>query len=189
MRLFAAIALPPAVRSEIVSAVAPLRKGRPPVSWVAEDNLHVTLKFLGEVDPARLPAVEAALPEAVAPFATFALETGGAGAFPSARNPRVLWVGFREPLELAKALQDNIESTLCAAGFPRDPKPFHPHVTVGRIRGAAAPGWGESAVGALAGRAFGTVPVASVHLYESRLSPTGATYRVIGRYPLPGGAA
>lgn len=189
MRLFVAVPLPPEVRAAVTGATAPLRKGCPPVAWVGEENLHLTLKFLGEVDPGRLPAIGKALGEAVAPFATFTLHAGGAGAFPSLRAPRVLWVGFREPLELAKALQDNIESALFAAGFPREPKAFRPHVTVGRIRGAAAPGWGDTFARVLAGRDFGDVPVTSVQLYESRLTPAGAIYRIAGRHPLAGGAA
>ncbi|HEY5997095.1 MAG TPA: RNA 2',3'-cyclic phosphodiesterase, partial [Candidatus Deferrimicrobiaceae bacterium] len=175
--------------SGIASAIAALRLPRDPVSWTPAGNLHVTLKFLGETAPDRLPAIRDALESTVSPFATFELDAEGGGAFPSARAPRVLWVGFREPLELARTLQDNIEAALEASGFPRDGRPFHPHVTIGRVRGATAPGWGDATVGALAGRRFGTVPVASVLLFESRLSPSGATYRVIGRFPLSGGAA
>jgi 2'-5' RNA ligase len=189
VRLFTAIGLPDPVRAGIASAIAALRSPRDPVSWTPADNLHVTLKFLGEVDPARLPEIRDALESAVSPFATFVLDAEGGGAFPSARAPRVLWAGFREPLELARTLQDNIEAALVPAGFPREGRPFHPHVTIGRIRGATAPGWGDATVGALAGRRFGTVPADAVLLYESRLSPSGATYRVIGRFPLSGGAA
>jgi 2'-5' RNA ligase len=189
VRLFVAIGLPDAVRAGIASAIAALRTSRDPASWTTADKLHVTLKFLGETDPARLPAIREALERSVSGFATFRIEAEGGGAFPSARAPRVLWAGFREPLELARTLQDNIEAALEAAGFPREGKPFHPHVTVARVRGAAPPGWGDARVGALSGRRFGTVPVSSVLLYESRLSPSGATYRVIGRFPLSGGAA
>ncbi len=179
MRLFVAIGLPDDVRDRISSAIDGLRATPSPVSWIPAANLHVTVKFLGDIPPVRVPGVGDALQTAVSPFATFDLETEGGGAFPSARAPRVLWVGFREPLELARALQDNIESALSAAGVPRDAKPFHPHVTIGRIHGATPPGWGDAAMRALAGRRFGTVPVTSVLLYESRLSPSGSTYRVI----------
>jgi 2'-5' RNA ligase len=187
VRLFVAIGLPGEVRAAIAAAASEMRARRGPVSWVAPDHLHVTLKFLGETPPERLPALRTALDEGVAPFATFPLQCEGGGAFPSARAPRVLWAGFREPLELAKALQDNIESVLAAAGFPREGKPFHPHVTIGRVRGATPPGWGDAVLRALAGRGFGTVPVGAVLLYESRLSPSGADYRVIGRHPLRDG--
>jgi RNA 2',3'-cyclic 3'-phosphodiesterase len=186
VRVFVAVGLPDAVRREIASAVGPLRNSRPPVAWVSEENLHLTLKFLGEIDPARLPAVRDALDRVVSPFATFSLESEGAGAFPSTRAPRILWAGFREPLELAGALQDNIEAALSEAGFPREPKAFHPHVTIGRVRGAVAPGWGDAFAASLAGRRFGDVPVAAVRLVESLLSPAGAHYRTIADFPLSG---
>jgi 2'-5' RNA ligase len=186
MRLFVGIGLPEAVRDGISAAVDRLRVSRAPVSWTPPGNLHVTLKFLGEVAPARLEATRSALAAAVSGIATFALDAEGVGAFPSTRVPRILWVGFREPLELAGALQDNIESAFAAAGFPREGKPFHPHVTIGRVRGPVPGGWGDAAAGAFAGHRFGTVPVGAVLLYESRLSPSGATYSIIGRHALSG---
>jgi 2'-5' RNA ligase len=186
LRLFVAVDLPGEVSRAIAAAGAAFRLPGLSASWTGPANMHLTLRFLGETDPSRLPAIGSALDAAVSGFATFEIESEGAGVFPSLRAPRVLWAGFREPLELARALQDNIGTALSGAGFPRDPKPFHPHVTIGRIRSAADPGRVASVVASLAGRRFGVVPVSSVLLYESRLSPAGAAYRVIGRHPLGG---
>jgi 2'-5' RNA ligase len=187
MRLFIGIPLPEECRAAVAAAVAPLRADPAPVSWVAPGNLHITMKFLGETSRDRLGVLLEALKEATARFSPFALEAEGAGAFPGTRNPRVLWVGLREPLELVRELQENMENALSGAGFPREDRPFHPHITVGRARGVPPPGWGDRFVRALAGRRFGEVPVSKITLYESRLSPGGAVYAVVRDVPLSGG--
>ena len=186
MRVFLGIALPEACRAAIREAVAPLRADPAPVSWVATENLHVTLKFIGEVSKDHLAGIGDALAGVAGRFPAFSLEAEGGGAFPGTRNPRVLWVGFREPLELVGELQENMENALSGAGFPREDRPFHPHITVGRARGVLPPAWGDRFVRVLSGRRFGEVPVRSITLYESRLSPRGAVYAVLRSFPLPG---
>jgi RNA 2',3'-cyclic 3'-phosphodiesterase len=185
MRIFVGIALPSPLRRVLSEAVLPLRNPSLPVSWTPEANLHMTLKFLGEVPPARVGDVGERLVAAsrgITPFA-FVLERGG--TFPSSGPPRVLWVGIRqEPLDLVENLQENIEIALSEAGFPREQKVFHPHITVGRVRGRLPHGWKEKYVAALAGKGFGVVPVRSFQLYESRLAPKGAVYSVLRDIPL-----
>jgi len=188
VRLFTGIALTEECRAAVSAAVAPLRADPAPVSWVAPGNLHITMKFLGEISRDRAGAAVEALEDAAAGFRPFGLEAEGAGAFPGTRNPRVLWVGLREPLELVRELQENMENALSGAGFPREDRPFHPHITVGRPRGVLPPAWGDRFVRALSGRRFGEVPVPKVTLYESRLSPGGAVYTVVRDFPLSGGA-
>jgi len=172
------------MKDAIADAVRPDREGRGSVSWVAKGNLHITLKFLGEIRADRIAALGEALSGVAAGFPPFSLDAFGGGAFPGTRNPRVLWVGFREPLELVGKLQQNIENALSGAGFPREDRPFHPHITVGRVRGVLPPAWGDRFVQGLAGRDFGTVPVSSIVLFESRLSPGGAIYSVVREFPL-----
>jgi 2'-5' RNA ligase len=188
VRLFTGIALPEECRAAVAGAVAPLRADPAPVSWVAPGNLHITMKFLGEISRDRVGAVVDALAGVAANFRPFLLSAEGAGAFPGTRNPRVLWVGLREPLELVRELQENMESALSGAGFPREDRPFHPHITVGRARGVLPPAWGDRFLRALSGRRFGEVPVPKITLYESRLSPGGAVYTVVREFPLSGGA-
>jgi 2'-5' RNA ligase len=155
------------------------------VSWTPEENLHVTLKFLGEVPPDGVDRIARLLDASSRGIDPFDMAVEGAGAFPSLRAPRVLWVGVREPLELVGKLHENIESALSGAGFPREGRPFHPHVTIGRARGVLPPGWGEKYARAFVGKDFGVVRAASFQLYESRLSPGGAMYAVLRRFPLP----
>jgi 2'-5' RNA ligase len=186
--LFTGIALTEECRSAVAAAVAPLRADPAPVSWVVPANLHITMKFLGEISRDRMRAAVDALAGVAAGFPPFGLEAEGAGVFPGTRNPRVLWVGLREPLELVRELQENMENALSGAGFPREDRPFHPHITVGRARGVLPPAWGDRFIRALSGRRFGEVPVPKVTLYESRLSPGGAVYTVVCDFPLSGGA-
>jgi len=188
VRLFTGIALTSVCRAAVAAAVATLRADPAPVSWVAPGNLHVTLKFLGETSPNRVGAAADALAGVAANFPPFGLEAEGAGLFPGTRNPRVLWVGLREPLELVRELQENMENALSGAGFPREDRPFHPHITVGRARGVLPPAWGDRFLRALSGRRFGEVPVPKITLYESRLSPGGAVYTVVRDFLLSGGA-
>lgn len=188
MRLFIGIPLTEECRTTVAAAIATLRADPAPVSWVAAGNLHITMKFLGEIPRDRLGAIRDALTEVAGRFPPFALEAEGAGAFPGTRNPRVLWVGLREPLELVKELQENMENALSGAGFPREDRPFHPHITVGRARGVLPPAWGDRFVRALSGLRYGGVPVPKITLYESRLSPGGAVYTVVRDFPLSGGA-
>ncbi len=187
MRAFVGIGLPDVCRAAIARALSPFRTGPGRIAWVREQNLHLTLKFLGEIHAGQADAAGTALAEAAAGVPPFDIEVAGAGAFPSLRAPRVLWVGIREPLELVGKLQQNIETALLRSGFPREDKPFHPHVTAGRVKGALPPGWGDRFAGALSGIRFGSARAESFQLYESRLSPAGATYAVVRDIPLGAG--
>lgn len=186
MRAFLGIGLPAGVREAIVSAIERIRGLHAPVAWTAPKNLHITLNFLGEIFPERVPIVERSMRVAASGIGPFSLTAEGGGAFPGTRNPRVLWVGFLEPLELVRRLQQNMENALSEDGFPREDRPFHPHITVGRTRGALPPAWGERFVQALSGKGFGVVPVSSFTLYESRLGPGGAVYTPLCDFRLEG---
>lgn len=187
MRSFIGIGLPPECRMAIARVVSPLRVKEVPVSWVPERNLHLTLKFLGEIPPARADELAGLMAEAAREIPPFEFRMGDAGGFPTLRAPRVLWVGFREPLELVGELHQNMENTLSGAGFPRDERRFHPHVTVGRVKGRVAQSWGETYASAISGVTFDTITVTSYRLYESRLSPSGANYQVLREVPFGGG--
>ena len=187
MRLFIGIGLPPECRRTIAGAVSPLRDKKVPVSWVPERNLHLTLKFLGETPPGRVYELAGLMAEAAREIPPFGLRVGQAGGFPTLRAPRVLWVGIREPLELVGKLHENMENALSGAGFPRDERPYHPHVTVGRVRGRVATDWGEAYAAAVSRMTIDTVSVNSYRLYESRLSPSGANYSVLCEIPFGGG--
>lgn len=184
MRLFVAVNLPPELRAAIHAAAAPLRADPFPVRWVDPDGIHVTLKFLGEVERERLDDVVATLERACVGAKAFPLEVGGFGAFPSADRARVVWVGCAPapPLEL---MQHGIERAFAELGFPVEGRPFRPHCTLGRARGEARAG--VRGLGArLDALAFAdTFMVTSIDLMESTLTPRGARYAVRHAVRLP----
>jgi 2'-5' RNA ligase len=152
------------------------------VAWVAPDNLHLTLKFLGGVEAARLDLVATALSAAVAGSTAFDLVIRGLGAFPSPTRPRVLWAGVDEGGAAAGSLARGVDDALAELGFERETSAFSPHVTLGRVR---VPRRAPRLADALAaGGHFGRQPVASVALMRSDLSPRGARYSELATVPL-----
>ena len=176
MRLFVAINLPPGLRQRLWEAAEPLRAAGYPVRWVAEDGMHLTLKFLGEVAADREPVVQAAIGTAVQGAKQFTLPVGGFGAFPSVSRPRVLWAGC-EPVPALELLQHRVEQEMERLGFPLEGRAFHPHLTLGRVQRDARPAAFRDLEDRMNAMAFtGEAVVGSVDLMESRLSRDGARY-------------
>lgn len=187
MRLFVAVNLSAAERHAAYEAAAPLRAARLPVRWVAEDAVHVTLRFLGEVEEARVAPIRDALATAVRPVRAFDVGLGGVGAFPSLARPRVVWFGVeRHPaLEL---LAHDVEKALMTLDFEPELRPFHPHLTLGRVERSARPAAFGDLERLAAGIAYqGATVVASVDLMQSVLDARGASYTVLARAALGGG--
>ena len=186
LRVFVALNLPLDVRAGIVAALAPLRESTPPgsVAWVAESNLHLTLRFLGETPQDRVEALAAGLAAAVHGSAAPRLLLGGAGAFPSLARPRVLWLGVELNVALA-VLYQKVDDLCDTLGWGREARPFRPHLTVGRIRHGRRPPHID--VAHLTPERWSTT-VHSVDLMSSELAPGGARYRRVHAAPLvPGG--
>lgn len=137
-RLFIAAELPEPVRAELARAQDRLRRGGPPVKWVAPQAMHLTLRFLGDTDAARLPELSAAMREALADRRAAALRLAAAGAFPNLGRPNVIWAGVDGALADLAAAVAALEQRLVALGFPREPKPFRAHLTLGRVRREAS---------------------------------------------------
>lgn len=154
---------------------------------MAPPNLHVALKFLGGVDEARLPEVEAAVAAAASGYGAFPLPIRGLGAFPSATRPRVIWAGA--PAEALVPLAAAVDARLVRLGFPAEGRAFAAHVTLGRVREPRRDATLAGALAAGAAREFGTVAVDRVSLMRSDLSPRGARYTELRGFPLAGSAA
>jgi len=133
-RTFIAIELPADVRARIAQHIACLRHGLPDVraSWSREDNLHLTLKFLGNVSLADIPKVSNAVERVTKPMSTFEVAVSGCGLFPPQGRPSVLWLGTQA--SGLQALHAPIEEELAEAGFARESRPFRPHLTIARLR-------------------------------------------------------
>lgn len=137
MRIFYALELPADVRERVAAHVAQLRGGTEPtlkISWERTEKLHLTLKFLGEIEAARLEAVTRAGVRAAGACDRFEVSLREAGAFPAGGNPRVLWLGLHDASGHLAALQERLETECEREGFARERRPFRPHITIARIR-------------------------------------------------------
>lgn len=150
------------------------------------ENIHLTLKFLGEVPPAREGAVREAMAEAASGVSPFTLRAGGCGAFPGERNPRVLWVGLRAGAPEAAALASRLEGACAARGFPREGRPFKTHLTLGRVRAVRGLEGTMRRLQAHAEEDLGETAVERIVLFESTLHPAGAVYTRRHELPLAG---
>ena len=138
MRIFCAVELPEDVRARAAAHIARLREAiaRLPlkVSWERADKLHLTLKFLGEIEPARVEALTRAASRAVGSVEKFEARLQDAGVFPARGNPRVLWLGLKDETNRLARLQERLEAECARENFPREARAFHPHITIARIR-------------------------------------------------------
>jgi 2'-5' RNA ligase len=189
-RLFVALDPPEALRRRIAGAVAALRRSAghaaDEVRWISAETLHLTVQFLGAVPEERIPEIDAAVRAAAAASRPLNLELRGAGGFPNARRPRVVWIGIAGDVAPLGALAEDLGRRLTPLGFQPEARPFNPHLTVGRARdGRGAPGLG----GALAEASQGEGIVwraAELVLFESHLEPGGARHEPLLRASLGG---
>lgn len=187
MRLFTGIALGDEVRKNVLKELKPFRKTGVPLHWTGELNLHLTLKFIGEVAEPVAARVGAAL-EALPPVPPFGLRVRGFGKFPAGDGVNVLWAGVEESPEL-HALFSGVEDALVPLGIGRDTRSFHPHVTLGRSKARSWRGGNEfnGLISLLREKGdvfLGEWQVAAYRLYSSRLTPDGPFYTVIKEIPL-----
>lgn len=176
VRAFVAVLLDEAVRAAVAAQVAELRPLAGSVSWVQPQNLHLTLKFLGEIDAEAIGAVTEALAEAASKAAPFTLAFHGLGAFPGLAQPRVLWVGVSQGALECRALQADVDAGLARRGFPKEARAYTPHLTIGRVRAPRGLARLQQAVRQDAARAFGSQRVSAISLMRSDLHPSGARY-------------
>ena len=187
LRSFIAVKIPTEVQSAIARNTASLQKNlpRPLVRWVAPQNIHLTLKFLGNVSPANLERLADVLKTEAATHDPFAISVGELGAFPTPRRARVIWVGLEAPADLT-ALQRGVEAAAAQLGYASDDRPFSPHLTIGRVGQNVSTADLQrirAALEATTVGALGVVPVEAVHIYKSDLRPGGSVYTHL--YSLP----
>jgi RNA 2',3'-cyclic 3'-phosphodiesterase len=171
------------VKQRLALEIEALRPHAAEVAWVATENLHITLKFLGGVEEGRLPDVRAALERATA-VSAFEVEIRGLGAFPTATRARVLWAGAPAAPAFTRLAED-VDRALLALGFPAEARGFTPHVTLGRVRQPRRDPALAQAIETAAARPFGRLLVERVSLMRSDLSPRGARYTELAAVPLP----
>lgn len=154
------------------------------MAWVAPENFHITLKFLGGIDEARVQGVIDALHRAVAGHPPFAIDVGGLGAFPSLTRARVLWAGLLAGGDPLARLAGAVDAALGGLGFAREERAFSPHITLGRVREPRRALALAEALAASGARPFGRVTIDAAALMRSDLSPRGARYTALASVPL-----
>ena len=189
LRTFIAIELPQPVQSELQRRLEYLAQATPreSVRWVRADSIHLTLKFLGEIESGRTATVAAALDEALRGVRAVELALAANGAFPNLTRPRVVWAGVEMLGGALSAMQARVEDAMAGIGFAREARPFAPHLTLGRVRegiGAAdLRAIGVAVVGGDAGQA--PIFVASqVTFFRSELRPEGTLYSPLAQFQL-----
>lgn len=192
MRLFVAVDLDETLR-RAAARVARTLRGRLEraesygVSWVGPENLHLTLRFLGEVSEDLAHRVEQQLAD---PFSIdpFEIELAGAGMFPPAGSARVIWLGITGGADDLRRLHDEVEARLQPFGFESEGRPYRVHLTIGRFR-VPAPARVREIISAAGPGPIGRCAIRRVTLYRSQLSPKGAVYTPLVRTPLAGAAS
>jgi 2'-5' RNA ligase len=189
LRTFIAVDLPAAARTAVAELQAAVRTRGFAVRWVPAANLHLTVKFLGEVEAARLAAVQTAAAGALAGSLPLSLRLEGLGVFPDRRRPRVLWVGVGGQTDRLAALQQNLAMALQAVGLAAEARPFMSHLTIARFKRPEAPARVAAVLDGFGAFRFPAFEVSALDLFESRLHPQGPSYHRLARFPLIGGQA
>ena len=186
LRTFVAVEMSPDVRSRASQLITRLQGTDAKVTWVKPQAMHLTLKFLGEVDLKEIPAVCEAVSRAVKELPAFEFEAHGAGAFPSAGRPRTIWLGVRRGEEQLVALHAAIDRALGEVGFRHENRRFRPHLTLGRVRGDRDVHELGRLVAEQADFAGGIGSVDEVVVFSSELESDGPVHEPLAVAPLEG---
>ena len=186
MRAFIALTLPSDVQSALASLQHVLRAPGADVKWVEPPQLHVTMKFLGEITEEQRRDVEGLLGRVASSEAPFLLGLQGAGAFPSVTSPRVLWAGIGAGKDAVLRLAGAIEQE-GAGVVPSEERPFAAHVTIGRVRSPTHLRELSQALQEAAWTPPAPCRIAALTLYRSVLGSSGPAYTVLNEFPLAGG--
>jgi len=184
-RVFCAVELPDVVRARLEDHVRRLQKEVPDAaaSWSRVENIHLTLKFFGNVEVNRIEKISAAADRVVRQFSTFQIAVGETGVFPRASRPQVLWIGVSDPSGQLSALQTKFENECAAEGFEKEDRAYRPHLTIARLRKPE----GERHLAAAHLRMqFETIEVDLKELvvFRSELSPKGSKYTPLSTHQL-----
>jgi 2'-5' RNA ligase len=188
LRAFLAAELPAPLQDAIQTATVGLRQalGNDLIRWVPAHNVHLTLKFLGDVSPSSLDLIKHMLETEAAQCQPFDISVEGLGTYPNPRRPRILWIGLEAPAALA-SLQRAIEAAAARLGYETEERSFSPHLTIGRVRQNVSAADLQKIRSVLEGSTIGllgTTRVDAIHLYKSELQPAGSIYTKLFSAPL-----
>jgi 2'-5' RNA ligase len=184
LRAFVAVEISGEVRAALEAVQSHLKQRRLRARWVRPGGMHLTLKFLGDIPAGQVAGVADALQAAARGHAAFSLTAAGVGVFPGLRRPRVIWAGLSGGTGRLSDLQRSVEERLAALGFPREDRPFHAHLTIGRCSEAVASDLMAEALNSFAAKGFGEFDVREIVLFQSTLEPAGPVYTALARVRL-----
>jgi RNA 2',3'-cyclic 3'-phosphodiesterase len=187
IRAFLAIDPPGDVLRGIADIQGELKKNiRGSINWVRREGIHLTLKFFGCIGRAHLSSIAEFVTDYAARTPPLNLHVQGLGVFPGTRRPRVLWIGVDGDTERLIALQKAIDQGLEACGFSKEERPFRAHLTLARIKSPQGLAGIEKMLAEKGSEGAGAFEARSLTLFKSDLTPKGATYTVLGRFPFKG---
>ncbi len=187
VRIFCAVELPEDARARVAAHVARLREAAQTplkISWERAEKLHLTLKFLGEIETGRVEALTRAAGSAAGAAGRLTVSLRETGAFPARGNPRVLWIGLHDETGRLAQLQERLEAECERENFPREARPFRPHITVARIRTPSAAARQLATVHRETEFAPATFDVSEFVVMQSRLAAGGSLYTPLSRHEL-----
>ncbi len=182
-RTFIAIPTPPDIREALAGIQRELRRAAADVRWETPDKLHITLRFLGDVDDTLLPQLLKECADAVCYLPSFSLIYGGFGCFPDMRNPRIVWAGSENPDGTLVGLKQKIDEVVTHYGFEPEKRSFHPHITLGRVKGNRNISNLITMLQSITFEAHATV-IGGLHIMKSELRPSGSIYTLLQSIPL-----
>lgn len=185
VRTFVAVEMSEGVLSAAAKVVRELSRSGATVRWIEPQNMHLTLKFLGEVDALEIPEVCKAVEESVAQVPGFTFDVAGVGAFPKVERPRTIWLGVTRGNKQLLELQEQLEEGLKPLGFPPEKRRFSPHLTLGRVKrqGPELAALSED-LELLADHEAGTTAVDEVTVFSSELTREGPVYQALAHATL-----
>jgi 2'-5' RNA ligase len=183
LRLFIAARPPDDVLRGLNELSGRLGSPRDGVKWVRGEGVHLTLKFLGSVDDAMVPAINEAAARCAAGAGEIRLSVGRVGFFPDMRRPRVIWVGLAGDVERLVAVQKALEDACFDLGFAKEGRAFRPHLTLGRVKERLSVDTIKK-IEQHKDVALGDMVVDAIELIKSDLFPSGAVYTTLSHYPL-----
>ncbi|MBI4682424.1 MAG: RNA 2',3'-cyclic phosphodiesterase [Nitrospirae bacterium] len=183
MRSFIAIELPDTVKSALLSLQQELKTCGADVRWVRPEGVHLTLKFLGDIEEKLVDGIVETLKGTCRKFQKFNCEVRGIGVFPGNKAPRVLWAGI-EDHDALKLIQKEIDTGMSSLGFEREDRKFTPHLTLGRFRSSEGKMTLINKMGAYKEYSVGIIDVNRISFMRSDLGPAGAKYTKIAEIPL-----
>lgn len=186
MRCFISISIPDEIKKGMTAIQERLKKSGADVSWTRPEGMHLTLKFLGEVEENRIKDIETALSISIIGIQPFTLDVAEIGTFPDVRRPRVVWIGLNENGSNLIKLQKNIEKEFERLGFTPEKRGFTPHITLGRIRSRKNIEGLLNLINDEKTIDLDGFEVMNIHLMQSELRPTGAIYTELKSMELKG---